>query len=80
MNWGVSGSDGGTSLNDVQDTIKKKLSPLADSFLNTSQLNQSIPSLDEGQQLLREKCLKNSQLNNSYELTMVILCFLSAYE
>jgi len=71
VNWGVNGIEGNTDLNELQDTVKKKLGPFAPDIPNINQLNaSSIPALDEGERILKEKCLKNSQLNNSYELTM----------
>jgi len=78
VNWGVSGIEGDTDLNDLQDTVKKKLGPLASGLPDVSQLN-GMPALDEGERVLKEKCLQNSQNNNSYELTVVshlILLFL----
>lgn len=71
VNWGVSGIEGDTDLNDLQDTVKKKLGPFGSDLPTLDQFNQTIPSLDEGERLLKEKCMKNSKLNNSYELTVV---------
>jgi len=71
VNWGVSGIEGDTDLNDLQDTVKKKFGSLAPGLPNIDQLNESIPALDEGEKVLKEKCLKNSQSNNSYEMTVV---------
>lgn len=72
MNWGVNGIEGNTDLNDLQDTVKKKFGSFAPDLPSIDQFNaSSIPALDEGEKLLREKCMKNSHLNNSYELTMV---------
>jgi len=72
VNWGVNGIEGNTDLNDLQDTVKKKFGAFAPDLPNVNQFNASnIPALDEGERILKEKCLKNSQLNNSYELTMV---------
>lgn len=82
MNWGVNGIEGNTDLNDLQDTVKKKLGSFAPDLPNIEQFNaSSIPALEEGEKLLREKCMKNSQLNNSYELTVVshLLIFLLFY-
>lgn len=71
VNWGVNGIEGNTDLNDLQDTVKKKLGSFAPDLPNIEQFNAStIPALEEGEKLLREKCMKNSQLNNSYELTV----------
>lgn len=70
VNWGVSGIEGDTELNTLQNTVKKKLGDFAPD-LPIEQFNGSIPALDEGEKMLREKCLKNSQLNTSYELTVV---------
>lgn len=79
VNWGVSGIEGETDLNDLQDTVKKKLGSLAPGLPNLEQFNESIPALDEGERVLKEKCLKNSQSNDSYEMTvvshLVFLCF-----
>jgi len=58
-------------LNDLQDTVKKKFAPFG--LPDISQLNESIPALDEGERVLKDKCLKNSQANDSYELTVVSL-------
>jgi hypothetical protein len=71
--WGVNGIEGETDLNDLQDTVKKTLiSKLPDADISVlEQFNSSIPALDEGERVLKEKCLKNSQLNNSFEITMV---------
>jgi len=71
VNWGVSGIEGDTDLNDLQDTVKKKFGPFASGLPNIDQLNESIPALDEGERVLKDKCSKNSQANNSYELTVV---------
>jgi len=76
VNWGVNGIEGDTDLNDLQDTVKKKFDSLAPGLPNIDQLNESIPALDEGEKVLKEKCLKNSQSNNSYELTVVSYLFL----
>ncbi|KAE9541327.1 hypothetical protein AGLY_004572 [Aphis glycines] len=70
VNWGVSGIEGETDLNDLQDTVKKKFGSLAPGLPNLEQFNESIPALDEGERVLREKCLKNSQSNDSYEMTV----------
>jgi hypothetical protein len=71
VNWGVSGIEGDTTLNDLQDTVKKKLGPFGSDLPNLDEINQSsIPALDEGERVLKEKCLKNSQFNNSYEMTV----------
>lgn len=80
VNWGVSGIEGDTDLNDLQDTVKKKFGSLAPGLPNLEQFNESIPALDEGERVLREKCLKNSQSNDSYEMTVVShLVFLFFY-
>jgi len=72
VNWGVNGIEGDTTLNDLQDTVKKKLGPFGSDLPNLDEINQSsIPALDEGERVLKEKCLKNSQFNNSYEMTVV---------
>lgn len=73
VSWGVHGIEGQTDLNDLQDTVKKSLiSKLPDSDISVlEQFNNSIPALDEGEQVLKEKCLKNSQQNNSFEIAMV---------
>jgi len=76
VNWGVSGIEGDTDLNDLQDTVKKKFGAFAPDLPNLDQLNESIPALDEGERVLKEKCLKNSQSNNSYEMTVVSHLFL----
>lgn len=70
VNWGVSGIEGDTDLNDLQDTVKKKFGPFASGLPNIDQLNESIPALDEGERVLKDKCLKNSKANDSYELTV----------
>ncbi|XP_050443838.1 27 kDa hemolymph protein-like [Adelges cooleyi] len=71
VNWCVRGSEGETDLNDLKDTVKKKFGSLSlDNVPNIDQLNSSIPSLEEGEKLFKEKCLRNSQVNNSYELAM----------
>jgi len=71
LNWGVSGIEGDTDLNDLQDTVKKKFGSFASDLPNLDQFNESIPALNDGEQILKEKCMKNSKLNNSYELTVV---------
>lgn len=70
VNWGVSGIEGDTELNSLQDTVKKKFGDFAPD-LPIDQFNGSIPALNEGEKMLREKCFKNSQQNSSYELTVV---------
>lgn len=70
INWGVSGIEGDTDLNDLQDTVKKKFGSLVPDLPNIDQLNESIPALDEGERVLKEKCLKNSQSNDTYEMTV----------
>lgn len=80
VNWGVYGIEGNTDLNDLRDTVKKKLGTFAPDIPSVDQFNaSSIPALDEGERILKEKCLKNSQLNNSYELTMVSHFILHTY-
>lgn len=66
MNWGVSGIEGDTELNSLQDTVKNKIGQ----FANFDQLNETIP-IDEGEKIMKEKCTTNSHLNNSYEMTVV---------
>ncbi|XP_050548504.1 uncharacterized protein LOC126910174 [Daktulosphaira vitifoliae] len=72
VNFGVNGIEGDTDLNDLKDTVKKKIESLPiDDIPNIDQLNSSIPSLEEGMELMKEKCLKNSANNNSFELVKV---------
>lgn len=72
VNWGVNGIEGDTDLNDLQDTVKKKLGSFGAEIPDFDQLNRSsLPAVDEGERVLREKCLKNSQRNDSYETTVV---------
>ena len=75
VNWGVGGIEGDTDLNDLQDTVKKKFGSLAPGLPNLDQFNELIinEGLDKGERVLKEKCLKNSNSNDSYEMIVVSL-------
>lgn len=67
VNWGVSGSDGGSVINDLIDTANKNLSSVGIS----NSVSNSIPAINEGERMLKEKCLKISNSNESYNTILV---------
>lgn len=72
VNWGVSGSDGETGLNDLIDSVNKNISSIITSNPSGDSIPPgAIPAINEGEQMLKEKCLKISNSNESYNTILV---------
>lgn len=73
VNWGVSGIEGESVIDDVLNKAKSLGTDNLSSIISNSSdfPTGSLPAINEGQRLLQEKCLNISKSNDSYNTIVV---------